>query len=182
MSSAAATAETRSYRLAYISSTSLKKQVIPQDIKTLHHKISDLPIASTAVINQLASSYLALQHHLFKAKIHHLFKAKRRLDPCCPHCPGIETPTHLFNFCPTYKDARQSLRKHAVKLSFHGTILTPSSRNQKLSTWWQTSSRTTVQICSLGRWTSNCFKLYIREYTADEKRLALLSSKEIKRE
>ncbi|KNZ47186.1 hypothetical protein VP01_661g1 [Puccinia sorghi] len=63
--------------------------------------------AFSAVINQLASGHSSLHFHLFKAK--------RRLDPCCPHCAGKETSTHLFNFCPKYKDSRQSLRRQTAK-------------------------------------------------------------------
>ncbi|KNZ52047.1 uncharacterized protein VP01_3712g2 [Puccinia sorghi] len=65
--------------------------------------LSDLPIAYSAVINQLIAGHSSLNLHLFKAK--------RRLDPCCHHCLGKETPTDLFNFCPAYKTARQTRRK-----------------------------------------------------------------------
>ncbi|KNZ56305.1 uncharacterized protein VP01_2438g3 [Puccinia sorghi] len=55
----------------------LKKQVTPQEKKTQHRLISDLPIAFAAIINQLASAHSPLNDHLFKAK--------GRLDLCFPH-------------------------------------------------------------------------------------------------
>ncbi|KNZ60559.1 uncharacterized protein VP01_1536g2 [Puccinia sorghi] len=64
--------------------SSLKKQIIPQDKKTQHQHISDLPIY-TAVINQMTSGHSPLNLHLFKAK--------RRLDLGCPHVPGKRNPS-----------------------------------------------------------------------------------------
>ncbi|KNZ47365.1 hypothetical protein VP01_645g1 [Puccinia sorghi] len=84
----------------------LKKQLMPQE-KKVRQRISNLPIAFTAVINQVSSGHSSLNLHLFKAK--------RRLDPCCPHCHGKESTKHLFNFCPAYKVARQTLRQQANK-------------------------------------------------------------------
>ncbi|KNZ55627.1 hypothetical protein VP01_2628g1 [Puccinia sorghi] len=87
-------------------STTIQQQMIPTRKKTLKDRISDLPIGFSALINQLASHHSPLHHPLFKAK--------RRLDPCCPHCPGREISTHLLNFL-AYKAARQQHSKAASK-------------------------------------------------------------------
>ncbi|KNZ51212.1 hypothetical protein VP01_4046g1 [Puccinia sorghi] len=68
--------------------SSLKKQVIPQDKHQDQSMITRLQV---------------------------LIDCSWKLDPCCPQFLGTVTLRYLFNFCPTYKIARQSLRAQAAK-------------------------------------------------------------------
>ncbi|KNZ49167.1 hypothetical protein VP01_516g2 [Puccinia sorghi] len=79
---------------------SLKKQVT---------NISDLPITTSAIISQLASGHSPLNLHLFREK--------RRLDPCCPHCPGKGTLAQIPSLCSSLPQGDRPL-PFSLKLSW----------------------------------------------------------------
>ena len=65
---------------------------------------SELHIAYSLLINQLASGHCALKYHLFKiCKI---------FNPLCPNCGAKETVFNFMNFCPKYRHSRVALRRH----------------------------------------------------------------------
>jgi ribonuclease HI len=82
-------------------SASLNSQLQSVGRKTLQKRISNQPVACSALINQLIAGHSPLHHHLYREK--------RRRDPTCPFCPGKETTRHLLDFCPQYRNARRNL-------------------------------------------------------------------------
>ncbi|KAA1101735.1 hypothetical protein PGT21_050201 [Puccinia graminis f. sp. tritici] len=72
---------------------------------------SNLNIACSSLINQLASGHCTLKTHLFRIR--------RSLDPLCPNCGARETVFHFMNFCPQAKIQRAVLRRHLRSLCIY---------------------------------------------------------------
>ncbi|PLW44841.1 hypothetical protein PCANC_10798 [Puccinia coronata f. sp. avenae] len=92
---------------------------IPSNYKKVHRRAmtvssarlpnpSELHIAFSSLINQLASGHCALKYHLFKIC--------RALDPLCPNCGARETVFHFMNFCPKCRSIRVTLRRNLRSL------------------------------------------------------------------
>jgi ribonuclease HI len=102
-----------------LESSSAQHLDIPSNYKKVHRRAvtvssarlpnpSELHIAFSSLINQLASGHCALKYHLFKIC--------RALDPLCPNCGARETVFHFMNFCPKYRSIRVTLRRNLRSL------------------------------------------------------------------